>query len=293
MQKEIGFIGIGHMGFPMAKNLLNSGYKVHVFDLAESALDAIEKEGAVKASSVAEVAEKCTTILSILPEGPHVRSVYLGDEGLIAHAKPHSFFMECSTIGVETSKLVHIKTKSAGHRMVDAPVSGGVGGAKAGTLTFMVGGSDKDFQEAFPIFDILGKNIIHTGGDGMGQVAKTCNNLLLGISMIGTCEAFALGKKLGIDPQRLFEVISQSSGQCWSVTSYCPEPGLVEAAPSNRDYEPGFTAAMMLKDLKLAEAAASLAKANIPIGDKAIELYEKFCKDGFDGKDFSGIIEEL
>jgi 3-hydroxyisobutyrate dehydrogenase len=229
----------------------------------------------------------------MLPAGQHVRQVYLGDNGILKHAKAGTLLIDSSTIDVQTARDVHAAAKLAGLEFLDAPVSGGVGGAAAGTLTFMVGGDEAAFGRAKPILEKMGKNIFHAGGAGNGQAAKICNNMLLAISMIGTCEAFVLAEKLGLDHETLFKISSTASGQCWSLTSYCPVPGPVPASPANRGYQAGFTASMMLKDLKLAQNAAQTAGAATPLGAQATSLYSLFESAGAGGRDFSGIIQLL
>lgn len=290
---QIGFIGLGNMGGPMLRNLLKAGHQVKAFDLAEAALTAARAAGAETVASPAEAARGAEVVVSMLPAGEHVRRVYLGDDGVIAAAAPGTLLIDSSTVDVETARAVSAAAAAAGHEMVDAPVSGGVGGAEAATLTFMVGGSDTGFSRAEPILQAMGKAVIHAGGPGNGQAAKICNNMLLGISMIGTAEAFAMAEKLGLEAQKLFDISSKSSGQCWSMTSYCPAPGPVPASPANRDYKAGFTAAMMLKDLKLAQQAAAASGAATPLGAAAEALYALFCASGRDQLDFSGIIKMM
>jgi 3-hydroxyisobutyrate dehydrogenase len=229
----------------------------------------------------------------MLPAGQHVRSVYMDDGGLIATCKPGTLMIDCSTIDVPTAREVIAAADAAGHMMLDAPVSGGVAGAAAGTLTFMCGGSADAFEKARPYLDVMGKNVFHAGGPGNGQAAKVCNNMLLGISMIGTAEAFNLAQALGLDAQTFYDISSTASGQCWSMTSYCPAPGPVPTSPANNDYKPGFAAAMMIKDLTLAADAANGANANTPMGKRALELYERFIEAGGADTDFSGIIRYL
>jgi 3-hydroxyisobutyrate dehydrogenase len=228
----------------------------------------------------------------MLPAGQHVRAVYL-DDGILAHAKRDALLIDSSTIDVESAKAVHAAASKAGFAFLDAPVSGGTGGAEAGTLTFMCGGADDAFARARPILENMGKRVVLAGGPGAGQAAKICNNMLLAISMIGTCEAFVLGEKLGLDPQKLFEIASTSSGQCWSLSTYCPVPGPVPTSPANRDYAGGFAAALMLKDLKLSQAAAQLVGAPTPLGAEATQLYALFAAQGHETLDFSGIIRML
>ncbi|RAU22008.1 3-hydroxyisobutyrate dehydrogenase [Paramagnetospirillum kuznetsovii] len=290
---SVGFIGLGNMGAPMMRNLLKAGHAVKAFDLSEPARKAATDAGANAVSSAREAAMGVDVVVTMLPAGAHVKSVMLGDDGLFAAAKPGTLFIDSSTIDVATARLVGEDAAKSGHAFVDAPVSGGVGGAEAGTLTFMVGGPDAAFERAKPFLEIMGKTIVHAGGPGNGQAAKICNNMLLGISMIGTCEAFALAEKLGLDHQKLFDIASKSSGQNWSMTTYCPVPGPVPTSPANRDYKAGFAAAMMLKDLKLAVEAAQVAGATIPLGAEAAQLYAMMVNGGDAGLDFSGIIHML
>jgi len=288
----IAFIGLGNMGGPMAKNQIKAGHTVRVFDLSPDAVKAATDAGGVAAASPAEAAKGADAVITMLPAGKHVKEVYV-DGGVIDAVSKGAVLMDCSTIDVPSAREVIAAAEGKSIYMVDAPVSGGVAASEAGTLTFMVGGSKEAFAAAKPYLDVMGKNIVHAGPAGNGQVAKVCNNMLLGISMIGTCEAFALGEKLGLDPKILFDISSKASGQCWSMTSYCPAPGIVETAPSNRDYKPGFAAAMMLKDLRLSQEAAATAKSQTPMGKAATEFYEKFVADGNGGVDFSGVIRTL
>ncbi len=281
---KIGFIGLGNMGGPMAANLLKAGHEVAGFDLEASALQAFGGRAENDAGAAAAGAE---IVISMLPAGPQVRDLYLGAGALLDRAAPGALLIDCSTIDVETSRSVAAAAKERGFDMLDAPVSGGVGGATAGTLTFMVGGSEGGFARARPVLEAMGKTIVHAGGCGSGQAVKICNNMVLGISMIGLCEAFALAERLGVESHKLFEISAQSSGQCWSLTSYCPVPGPVPASPANRDYQPGFTAAMMLKDLKLAQQAAQAVGASTPLGAEAAALYQLLTNSGLGGKDFS------
>ncbi|MBD24520.1 MAG: 3-hydroxyisobutyrate dehydrogenase [Candidatus Marinimicrobia bacterium] len=288
----IAFIGLGNMGQPMAKNQLSAGRTVRVFDLSAEAVKAMTDAGGQAAKSPAEAAEGADAVITMLPAGKHVKQVYI-DGGVIDAVGKGAILIDCSTIDVLSARDVIADAGAKGVLMVDAPVSGGVAASEAGTLTFMVGGSDAAFAAARPFLGAMGKTIVHAGPAGNGQVAKVCNNMLLGISMIGTCETFALGEKLGIDPKVLFEISSKASGQCWSMTSYCPVPGIVATAPSNQDYKPGFSAAMMLKDLLLSQEAALTAGATTPMGRVATEIYEKFVESGNGGVDFSGVIREL
>jgi len=289
---NIAFIGVGNMGGPMARNLLKAGHKVAAFDLSAAVLDPVLKAGAVKSSSANDAAKDADVVITMLPAGHHVRSVYL-DNGVLGAAKKGALLIDSSTIDVDSARAVHAAAEKAGFLFLDAPVSGGTGGAEAGTLTFMCGGSDAAFESAKPVLEKMGKKIAHAGGPGAGQAAKICNNMMLGISMIGTCEALVLGEKLGLKAQALFDIMSTSSGQSWSLTTYCPVPGPVPTAPSNRDYAGGFATALMLKDLKLAQTAAQSVSANTPLGAEAAQLYALFAALGHAGTDFSGIIRML
>jgi 3-hydroxyisobutyrate dehydrogenase len=262
-----------------------------VFDLSVAAVGGLTAAGATKAASASDAARDVEFVVTMLPAGEHVRSVYLGEGGLIASANKGTLFIDSSTIDIPSARETIAAAEAAGMMMVDAPVSGGVGGAEAGTLTFMVGGTEAAFQKAKPVLEKMGKNIFHAGAAGNGQVAKVCNNMILGISMIGVSEAFVLGERLGLDAQTLFDISSTASGQCWSMTSYCPVPGPVPTSPANRNYQPGFTAGMMLKDLRLALEAAKTAKSPIPLGGQAAQLYALMEAAGEDGLDFSGIIK--
>ncbi len=289
----IGFIGVGNMGGPMARNLLKAGHKVKAFDVGKAALDAVIAAGASPATSPADAAKGVEAVITMLPAGEHVRDVYLGAGGIIQAAPAGTLFADCSTIDVETARSVNAAAAKAGHDMVDAPVSGGVAGAEAATLTFMVGGGDKAFARAQPLLQAMGKNILHAGAAGNGQAAKICNNMILGISMIAVSEGFLLAEKLGLDAQKLFDIASKSSGQCWSMTAYCPVPGPVPTSPANRDYKPGFTAAMMLKDMRLAQQAAGATSTATPLGAAAQAIYALFVAGGNGGTDFSGVIKLL
>jgi 3-hydroxyisobutyrate dehydrogenase len=289
---NVGFVGLGNMGLPMAINLVKAGHAVTGSDVSQKGMDALKTAGGKTTGDLAEIAAS-DIVVTMLPAGQQVRDVYLGPSGLLAKAKKGTLFIDSSTIDVETARLVAGKAEEAGMHLLDAPVSGGVGGAQGATLTFMVGGRDEAFAQAKPILDKMGKTVVHAGGAGAGQAAKICNNMILGISMIATCEAFALAEKLGLDKQKLFDISSKSSGQCWSMTTYCPVPGPVPTSPANRDYAAGFTAAMMLKDLRLAQAASESVHAKTPLGKHAEELYAKYAESGEAGKDFSGIIQFL
>jgi 3-hydroxyisobutyrate dehydrogenase len=289
----IGFIGIGNMGGPMARNVIAKGHRVKVFDLDAAALERAVKAGAEAAHSLIELARGVESVITMLPAGKQVREVYLGAAGLLQNANPHTYFIDSSTIDIDSARVVGAAAAAAGFDLIDAPVSGGVAGAEAATLTFMVGGPDAAFDRARPILEAMGKTIVHAGPSGSGQAAKICNNMILGFSMIAVSEAFVLAEKLGLDRAKLFEIASRSSGQCWSLTSYCPVPGLVPASPANRGFAPGFTAAMMLKDLMLAQDAAASAKAATALGAHAAALYESFARSGQGGTDFSGIINMI
>ena len=290
---QIGFIGLGNMGGPMMRNLLKAGHSVRAFDLSDAARQMAATAGAQVVNTASATAQDADVVVSMLPAGEHVKAVYLGKGGVMAAAPQGCLFIDSSTIDVASAREVAAAAEANGQMLVDAPVSGGVGGAEAGTLTFMVGGSETAFAKALPILEVMGKTIVHAGGPGTGQAAKICNNMLLGISMIGTCEAFALAEKLGLDAQKLFDISSKSSGQNWSMTTYCPVPGPVPTSPANRDYQPGFAAAMMLKDLKLAVEAAAKSGASVPLGSQASQLYALYAGSGHAGADFSGIINML
>ena len=290
---NIAFIGLGNMGRGMCRNLLEAGHSVKAYDVSSAAVEAMVQYGASVADSVATAVEEADFVVTMLPSGRHVLDVYFGSDGAAGKAPAGAVFIDCSTISVDESRDAIVRASLLGFDMLDAPVSGGVGAADAGTLTFMVGGERRAFAMAEPILKIMGKKIVHAGGAGNGQAAKIANNMLLGISMIGTCEAFNLAQKLGLDAQTFFEISSTASGQCWAMTSYCPAPGPVPAAPSNRDYQPGFAVAMMLKDLKLATGAAALAGAETPLGHLAESIYAKLDDDGHSGLDFSAVMKRI
>ena len=286
----IAFIGLGNMGGPMAANLVKAGHKVVAFDLVEASRSQAKADGAsIAQSSVASV-KGADVVVSMLPAGKHVISVWTD---VLPATTKGALIIDCSTIDVESAKQAHALAAKHGVASVDAPVSGGTGGARAATLTFMCGGEEKAFAAAKPVLEKMGKRIVHCGGAGAGQAAKICNNMILGISMIAVSEAFTLGEKLGLSHQALFDVASTSSGQCWSLTSYCPVPGPVPASPANNDYKPGFAAALMLKDLTLAQDAANAAGAATPLGRHAQEIYKTFDAAGNGGVDFSGIIRHV
>jgi 3-hydroxyisobutyrate dehydrogenase len=284
---NIGFIGLGNMGAPMAANLVKSGDSVIGFDVVAAARQDSAQSGIEIAPNPKACVEKADIIVTMLPAGDHVRSVW---SEILPSAKRGALFIDCSTIDVTSARAAHALADERGIAALDAPVSGGVAGAKAATLTFMVGGSVEAFGRGKPVLERMGKRVVHCGNAGNGQAAKICNNMILGASMIAVSEAFVLGEKLGLSHQALFDVASASSGQCWSLTSYCPVPGPVPASPANSGYKPGFAAALMLKDLKLAREAAGAVHVKTAIGTHAAEIYERFAEAGQSGSDFSGII---
>jgi 3-hydroxyisobutyrate dehydrogenase len=289
---RVGFVGLGNMGGGMAANLAKAGHEVRAFDLSEAALARAEKNGCIRAASAAEAVADADAVVTMLPAAKHVRDVYEGS--VIGQAPASAILMDCSTIDVDTAREEIGKAKAQGYAMVDAPVSGGIAAAEAGTLTFMVGGTDEALDRARPLLELMGKAVIHAGGPGSGQAAKICNNMLLGASMIATCETFVLAQKLGLDPKTFFDISSKASGQCWSMTSYCPVPGVGPETPADRKYDGGFAAALMLKDLRLAMEAAQSVDAYTPMGAHAEELYSRFAERlGGGGKDFSAIIKML
>lgn len=291
MSMTIAFIGLGNMGGGMAANLLKNGYAVRAFDLSEEALTRAEAAGAVRAASAADAANGADAVVTMLPAGKHVEAVYTGE--IFAAAKPGALFLDCSTIDVATARRVIEAAVAAGFEMVDAPVSGGIAAANGGTLTFMVGGADDAFAKARPILSAMGRAVIHAGGAGNGQAAKICNNMLLGATMVATCETFAMAEKLGLDAQTFYDISSVSSGQSWSMTSYCPVPGVGPQSPADNGYQGGFAVGLMLKDLKLATEAAALVGASVPMGNAAEALYQMLANKGESGRDFSLMIEML
>ncbi|MBP6379500.1 MAG: 3-hydroxyisobutyrate dehydrogenase [Sphingorhabdus sp.] len=288
---KIAFIGLGNMGGGMAANLVKAGHSVNAFDLSAEALARAQENGCATFTSVREAVADAEAVVSMLPNGKIVDAVYEGD--VIGHAPKGAILLDCSTIDVDTARKVTADATAAGYEMVDAPVSGGIAAANGGTLTFMVGGSDSAFVRAEPILAAMGKAVIHAGASGAGQAAKICNNMLLGASMIATCEAFKLAEKLGLDLQTFYDISSKASGQNWSMTSYCPVPGVGPQSPADSDYQGGFATALMLKDLKLAMEAAASVDADVPMGEKAAALYDAFDKAGQGGLDFSAIIKTL
>ncbi|HEX7692849.1 MAG TPA: 3-hydroxyisobutyrate dehydrogenase [Sphingomonas sp.] len=288
---RVAFIGLGNMGGGMAANLAKKGHDVRAFDLSAEALDKAKAAGCLPAASAAEAVDGVEAVITMLPAGKHVESVY--GESILGKAPVSAILIDCSTIDVATAKRVGEAAQAKGYQSVDAPVSGGIAAANAGTLTFMVGGSAEAFERAQPFLADMGKAVIHAGASGAGQAAKICNNMVLGAEMIATCEAFLLADKLGLEPQKFFEIASVSSGQSWSLTSYAPWPGVGPETPADRDYQGGFATALMLKDLRLAMEAAASVDADTPMGAKAAELYQAFNDAGNGGLDFSAIIRLL
>lgn len=290
---RIGFIGLGNMGGPMVANLIKAGHTVAAFDISADAVARAVEVGASAAVNGAAAAEGAEIVITMLPAGRHVRSVYIEDDKVLDVAAPGALMIDSSTIDVTTARDVIAAAETKGLEMIDAPVSGGVGGATAGTLTFMCGGSDAAFARALPVLEAMGRNIFHAGGPGAGQSAKVCNNLMLAIEMIAVSEGFALADKLDLDRQKLWDIASTATSQCWAMTSYCPVPGPVPASPANRDYQAGFTVAMMLKDLKLAQEAIAAVGANSPLGEKATAMYDAFAAAGNEELDFSAIFRAV
>lgn len=291
----IAFIGLGHMGGPMAVNLVRAGLDVTVFDLVATSCEAAGAAGARVAPSSAEAVADVDVVITMLPAGRHVIAAYAGDDGngLLASAKPGTLFMDCSTIAVDEARQVAALALAAGHRALDAPVSGGVVGAENATLSFMVGGPDDDFAEALPLLEAMGRRIVHCGGTGLGQAAKACNNMVLGISQIAVAEAFVLGERLGLTHEALFDVMSNSSAQCWALTTNCPVPGPVPTSPANNDYLPGFAGPLMAKDLGLAQQAIESTGVEARLGLLAREIYAAFAAAEGADRDFSGIIDTI
>ena len=288
---KIAFIGLGNMGGGMAANLVKAGHDVNAFDLSAEALTKAQDNGCATYTSVRAAVDGVDAVVSMLPNGKIVANVF--EQDVLGHAPVGAILLDCSTIDVGTARHVTADAGAAGYDMVDAPVSGGIAAANGGTLTFMVGGTDTAFARAEPILAAMGKAVIHAGGSGAGQAAKICNNMLLGASMIATCETFAMAEKLGLDLQTFYDISSKASGQNWSMTSYCPVPGVGPTTPADNDYQGGFATALMLKDLKLAMEAARSVNADVPMGSRAAELYETFAKAGNEGLDFSAIIQSL
>jgi 3-hydroxyisobutyrate dehydrogenase len=290
---QIGFIGLGNMGGPMVANLVGAGHGVSVFDISSDAVARAVESGGTAADTAAATANGADVVITMLPAGAHVRSVYIDDDAVLDALPSGALVIDCSTIDVPTARDMIVEAEKHGLEMIDAPVSGGVSGAAAGTLTFMCGGTTEAFARAEPILQAMGKNIFHAGDAGAGQAAKVCNNLMLAIQMIAVSEGFGLAEKLDLDAQKLFDIASTATSQCWAMTSYCPVPGPVPTSPANNDYAAGFTVAMMLKDLKLSQEVASFTGANTPLGAQATELYDAYAAAGHEGLDFSAIIRHI
>ena len=288
---RIAFIGLGHMGGGMAPNLVKAGHGVHAFDLSDEALDQAVAAGCIRSGSTEEACKDADVVLTMLPAARHVLEVYRNH--VFGAAKAGALLIDCSTIDVASARTIEEEAAGQGFEMVDAPVSGGIAAAAGGSLTFMVGGSDKAFERAKPVLEPMAKAVIHAGGAGAGQAAKICNNMILGATMAVTCEGFVLAQKLGLDPQVFYDISSKASGQSWSMTSYCPVPGVGPDTPADRDYEGGFAAALMLKDMKLALEAAAQAGVEVEVGEQAEELYRQFVDRGGGNKDFSAIIKMI
>jgi len=286
----VGFIGLGNMGLPMATNLVKAGHEVLGFDTTPAVLEDAKEAGIITCASVTDAVEGAETVVTMLPNGSIVLSVL---EQIVPACAPGTLIIDCSTVDVDSARKAHQTASDAGLGLIDCPVSGGISGAAAGTLTFMIGGSEENCKKAKAYLDIMGGRQVRCGEGGSGQAAKICNNMLLAVSMIGTCEAFSLGKKLGLDPQALFDVMSTSSGSCWSINTYCPVPGVGPQSPSDNDYKPGFASSLMIKDTTLAQAAAEATGQSTPLGTHALELYKQFADASSEDLDFSGIITWL
>ena len=290
MRDKIAFIGVGNMGNPMAENLLKSGKQIKVFDISSKMIEQAKKIGLNTVNSIENlINDEISTVITMLPEGKHSKEIYLGDNGLINKVAKNCLLIDCSTIDIETSKEIGRVAKNQGILMIDAPVSGGVMGAKNATLNIMVGGSKEAFEKALPLLKIMGKNIYHAGDLGSGNGAKICNNMALGIAMIAASESLMLAKRLNIDIKKVHEIMKNASGNSWPISVYPPLPGLIDGTPSNNNFRPGFSAGMMNKDLKLAYECAKSVNAETPLGKLALEIYDQFCKEGNDNKDFSAI----
>ena len=290
MSELIAFIGVGNMGLPMAENLMKSGKKIRVFDVSKNTIEIAQKKNLDVVENLSDlVTTDVTTVITMLPEGKHSKEVFLGDNGIINKVSKECLLIDCSTIDIQTSKEIGKKATEKGIQMIDAPVSGGVMGAQKATLNIMVGGTKEAFDLALPLLKIMGKNIFHAGDLGSGNGAKICNNMSLGIAMIAASESLMLAKRLNIDIKKVHEIMKNASGNSWPISVYPPLPGLIEGTPSNNNYRPGFSAGMMNKDLKLANECAKSVSADTPLGKLALEIYEKFCKEGNDDKDFSAI----
>jgi 3-hydroxyisobutyrate dehydrogenase len=290
MSELIAFIGVGNMGLPMAENLMKSGKKIRVFDVSKNTIEIAQKKNLDVVKNLSDlVTRDVTTVITMLPEGKHSKEVFLGENGIINKVSKDCLLIDCSTIDIQTSKEIGKKATENGIKMIDAPVSGGVMGAQKATLNIMVGGTKEAFDLALPLLKIMGKNIFHAGELGSGNGAKICNNMSLGITMIAASESLMLAKRLNIDIKKVHEIMKNASGNSWPISVYPPLPDLIEGTPSNNNYRPGFSAGMMNKDLKLAYECAKSVSADTPLGKAALEIYEKFCKDGNDDKDFSAI----
>ncbi len=290
MSDKIAFIGVGNMGNPMAQNLLNSGKKITIFDVSKEMMEQAKKQGLSTSDSIDSlIDDEVSIVITMLPEGKHSKEVYLGDNGIIKKVSKDCLLIDCSTIDIETSKEIGKAANNKGIMMIDAPVSGGVMGAQKATLNIMVGGSKEAFERALPVLKIMGKNIYHAGDIGSGNGAKICNNMSLGITMIAASESLMLAKRLNIDIKKVHEIMKNASGNSWPISVYPPLPGLIDGTPSNNNYRPGFSAGMMNKDLKLANDCAQSVNAETPLGKMALEIYDQFCKEGNDTKDFSAI----
>lgn len=290
---RVAFLGLGHMGGPMAVNLVQAGVPVTGFDVVPAALDIARENGITVADSPQDAVRGAQVIITMFPSGKHVKDAYTGADGLLAAAPAGATFLDCSTINISEAQEVATLAQEAGFKAADAPVSGGVVGAQAGTLAFMVGAPDDVFQEIHPLLDIMGARIVHCGDNGMGQAAKICNNMILGISMVAVSEAFVLAEKLGLEHQAMYDVVSKASGQCWALTTNCPVPGPVPTSPANKDYQPGFGGALMSKDLNLAVTAIEETGVDAQMGQLAAGIYKKFAQGEGAGQDFSGIINTI
>lgn len=290
---NIGFVGLGHMGLPMAINLLKAGHCVTGYDIQATACAEFARVGGLVARHLAELALNQDVLITMLQTGQQVSHVCQGPDGLFNQCRSSTLYIDCSTIDVNSARTLHQQAQEQGLISVDAPVSGGVAGAQAATLTFMVGGSDKAYQHARPILSLMGQKIIHTGPSGSGLAAKICNNMILGVSMLGVCEAFNLAEQLGLSAAKLFEVVSNASGQCWSMSNYVPVAGILQQVPANNNFQPGFAAAMMLKDLLLSQDCARAVEVNTPMGAQSAALYQQFINEGNGHLDFSAIIQML
>ena len=293
MSKHIAFIGVGNMGNPMAQQLVNAGKQVKVFDVSEQAIKIAKETGLNVVNSLDELLSNSSTVISMLPEGKHVQELYLGENGILTKISQDSLIIECSTIDIETSLKIGDHAKSLGIKMIDAPVTGGVMGARVGKLNFLVGGSQEAVKLATPLLEIMGQKILHAGEQGSGVGVKICNNMSLGISMIAASETLMLAKRLKMDIKKVHQIVKEASGNNWALTNYTPIPDLTDGVPSNNKYRPGFTAAMMKKDLKLANDAANAVNANTPLGKAALKIFSDFCEEGDADTDYSGISKKI